>query len=43
MSNIPIVYYHSVAPKKNKKWYKSYLTLEQKYFEDLTASGVEIY
>jgi hypothetical protein len=35
MNNIPIIYYHSVAPKKNKKWYKSYLTLEQKYFEDL--------
>lgn len=35
MNNIPIVYYHSVAPKKNNKWYKSYLTLEQKYFEDL--------
>ncbi|MFN5209097.1 MAG: polysaccharide deacetylase family protein [Bacteroidota bacterium] len=35
MKNIPVIYYHSVAPKKNSKWYKSYLTLEQKYFEDL--------
>jgi hypothetical protein len=35
MNHIPIIYYHSVAPKKKSQWYKSYLTLEQIYFEDL--------
>jgi peptidoglycan/xylan/chitin deacetylase (PgdA/CDA1 family) len=31
---IPIIYYHSVALKKNSRWVKNYLTLELKYFED---------
>ncbi len=34
MSNIPVFYYHSIAPVKDKGWYKSYLTMELKYFED---------
>ncbi len=32
-NNIPIIYYHSVAPNKNQNWFKKYLTLELKYFE----------
>lgn len=32
---IPIFYYHSVAPRKDPRWYKSYLTFELKYFTDL--------
>lgn len=32
-NNVPIIYYHSVAPSKNQKWFRSYLTLELKYFE----------
>lgn len=35
MNKIPILYYHSIAPSKDSKWYKSYLTYELKYFEDL--------
>lgn len=35
MNSIPVIYYHSVAPQKNKLWYKNYLTLELDYFEDL--------
>jgi len=35
MKKIPIIIFHSIAPRKNKKWYKSYLTLELIYFEDL--------
>lgn len=31
----PILYFHSVAPKKNPDWVRSYLTLELKYFKDL--------
>lgn len=31
--NIPVIYYHSIAPEKNKKWFRNYLTLEIKYFE----------
>lgn len=31
----PVLYFHSVAPKKNRDWIRSYLTLELKYFEDL--------
>jgi peptidoglycan/xylan/chitin deacetylase (PgdA/CDA1 family) len=31
---IPVIYYHSVALKKNHRWVKNYLTLEVKYFED---------
>ncbi len=31
---IPIIYYHSVALKKNYQWVRNYLTLELKYFED---------
>lgn len=30
---IPVIYYHSVAPQKNQNWFRSYLTLELKYFE----------
>jgi len=35
MNKIPVIYYHSVAPKKNIGWYKNYLTLELRYFEDM--------
>ncbi len=31
---IPIIYYHSIAPHKHPKWFKRYLTLELKYFEE---------
>ncbi len=31
---IPVIYYHSVAPKIKKDWSRSYLTLELKYFEE---------
>ena len=31
---IPIITYHSVAPVKNTRWIKQYLTLELKYFEE---------
>ena len=34
MNRIPIVYYHSVAPSKNVRWYKSALTLELAHFEN---------
>lgn len=30
----PIIYYHSVAPSKNTLWFRNYLTLELKYFEE---------
>ena len=30
-----ILYFHSIAPRKNRQWFRSYLTLELKYFEDL--------
>ena len=30
-----ILYFHSVAPRKNQQWFRSYLTLELKYFENL--------
>lgn len=30
-----ILYFHSVAPRKNRNWFRSYLTLELKYFEDI--------
>lgn len=33
MNSIPIIYYHSVALKKNLAWFKNYLTLELKFFE----------
>lgn len=33
--NIPILYFHSIAPAKDKGWYKNHLTLELIYFEDL--------
>ncbi len=32
---IPVIYYHSVAEKKNPKWVRNNLTLELKYFLDL--------
>ena len=32
---IPIFYYHSIAPEKDPSWYKSFLTFELVYFEDL--------
>jgi peptidoglycan/xylan/chitin deacetylase (PgdA/CDA1 family) len=31
---IPVVYFHSVAPAKNPKWARNYLTLELKDFEE---------
>jgi hypothetical protein len=31
--NIPIIYYHSIAPKRHPSWFKNYLTLELKFFE----------
>ncbi len=31
--NIPVIYYHSIAPVKSEKWFRNYLTLETKYFE----------
>jgi peptidoglycan/xylan/chitin deacetylase (PgdA/CDA1 family) len=34
MHNIPVIYYHSVAPEKNPGWFRGYLTLELKYFEE---------
>lgn len=33
-NNIPIIYYHSIAPAKHQSWPKKYLTLELKYFEE---------
>lgn len=30
---IPVLYYHSIAPEKDAKWFKKYLTFELKYFE----------
>lgn len=30
---IPVVYFHSVAPSKNPQWFRNYLTLELHYFE----------
>jgi len=32
---IPVFYYHSVAPFRNKEWYKSFLTFNLSHFEDL--------
>jgi len=32
--NIPVIYYHSAAPKNNPAWFRNYLTLELKYFEE---------
>ena len=34
MNRIPIVYYHSVAPSRNRSWYKNALTLELVHFEN---------
>lgn len=31
---VPIIFYHSAAPKKNPAWVRNYLTLELKYFQD---------
>ena len=33
--NIPVIYFHSIAPKQNKNWSRSWLTLELKYFENI--------
>lgn len=33
--NIPIIYFHSVAPNKNVTWYKNYLTFRVSFFEEL--------
>lgn len=30
---IPVIYYHSIAPKKNQNWFRNFLTLETEYFE----------
>ncbi|MBN3035454.1 MAG: polysaccharide deacetylase family protein [Bacteroidales bacterium] len=32
-NNIPVVYYHSVAPTRHPDWSKSFLTLEMKFFD----------
>jgi hypothetical protein len=34
MHNIPILYYHSIAPAVHSTWIRNYLTLEVKYFEE---------
>jgi hypothetical protein len=34
---IPVVYFHSVAPKKNPTWVRNFLTLELLYFEDFLS------
>lgn len=34
MSRIAIFYYHSIAPHKNVKWSRNYLTFNLEYFED---------
>ncbi len=31
--NIPVIYYHSIAPKKNNLWTRYFLTLELKFFD----------
>jgi hypothetical protein len=31
---IPVIYFHSVAPKKNPTWVRNFLTLDLRYFED---------
>ena len=31
---MPIIFYHSVAPRKNPAWVRNYLTLGLKYFQD---------
>lgn len=31
---MPVIYYHSVAPRKNPNWDRTFLTLDLKYFED---------
>ena len=33
-NNIPVIYYHSIAPFKNKDWPKKYLTLNLHFFEN---------
>lgn len=33
--SIPILYFHSIAPQKNNKWIRNFLTIELKYFVDL--------
>jgi hypothetical protein len=35
MNKIPIIYFHSVAPVKSPQWYRSYLTFELTFFEDI--------
>jgi len=34
IKSIPVIYYHSIAPRQNTKWFRYWLTLELKYFED---------
>jgi len=34
-NRIPVFYYHSISPAKSNSWYKSFLTIELSYFEDL--------
>lgn len=31
---VPVIFYHSVAAKKNPAWVRNFLTLELKYFQD---------
>jgi len=33
LNKIPILYCHSIAPEKEKKWIRNFLTLDLKYFE----------
>lgn len=33
-NTVPIIYYHSIALKKNQDWFRNYLTFELKYFEE---------
>lgn len=33
LHSIPVIYYHSIAPKINQHWFRNFLTVETKYFE----------
>jgi hypothetical protein len=32
-TDIPVIYFHSVAPSKNQKWFRNFLTMELELFE----------
>lgn len=40
-NNIPVIYFHSVAPAKNASWYKNYLTFRSSFFENLLIELVK--